>query len=287
MNEIIRELRFEYSKEKTPVAIFKEYTLMLTAFEKAEFEIAKSISSSIRYKSSLEAVETGSIITKIKSWIEDKEPDLGNENLQKLNTQEYISNGIKTIVNNLTQDKNITKNTIERISSELNRLAEEFEINKIFSYAPVQQKNIIEVSKTIKEATSNLSDGEKVYLTEANGSNIELPKKINIQVTEKDLDYKEKTIENESEQILKIKKPDYIADSAWELKFGRIFKNIKIEDSVWINKFLNKEIKIYPGDSIRCKVLTIDEYDNFGTLINTKISITKVLEIIEGIEEDE
>lgn len=177
MNEIIRELRFEYSKEKTPVAIFKEYTLMLTAFEKAEFEIAKSISSSIRYKSSLEAVETGSIITKIKSWIEDKEPDLGNENLQKLNTQEYISNGIKTIVNNLTQDKNITKNTIERISSELNRLAEEFEINKIFSYAPVQQKNIIEVSKTIKEATSNLSDGEKVYLTEANGSNIELPKK--------------------------------------------------------------------------------------------------------------
>lgn len=141
----------------------------------------------------------------------------------------------------MTQDKNITKNTIERISSELNRLAEEFEINKIFSYAPVQQKNIIEVSKTIKEATSNLSDGEKVYLTEANGSNIELPKKINIQVTEKDLDYKEKSIENESEQILKIKKPDYIADSAWELKFGRIFKNIKIEDSVWINKFLNKE----------------------------------------------
>ena len=74
----------------TAVNIFKEYTLMLTAFEKAEFEIAKSISSSIRYKSSLEAVETGSIITKIKSWIEDKEPDLGNENLKKLNTQEYI-----------------------------------------------------------------------------------------------------------------------------------------------------------------------------------------------------
>ena len=94
----------------------------------------------------------------------------------------------------MTQDKNITKSTIARISSELNSLAEKFEINKIFSYAPVQQKNIIEVSKTIKEATSNLSDGEKVYLTEANGSNIELPKKINIQVTEKDIDCKEKTI---------------------------------------------------------------------------------------------
>lgn len=35
MNEITREIRFEYSKEKTPVDIFKEYTLMLTAFEKA------------------------------------------------------------------------------------------------------------------------------------------------------------------------------------------------------------------------------------------------------------
>lgn len=52
---------------------------MLAAFEKAQSEVAKSISSSMKYKSSLEAVETGSVITKIKSWIEDKEPELGTE----------------------------------------------------------------------------------------------------------------------------------------------------------------------------------------------------------------
>ena len=111
MNEIIRTVKFDYSKNKKPVDIFKEYTSMLTAFEKAETLIMKSISSSLEYKSSLETIETGSIITKIKSWIEDKEPELGNEKLQSDDIQTYISKGLKTIVDNLAQDKNITKNT--------------------------------------------------------------------------------------------------------------------------------------------------------------------------------
>ena len=102
---------------------------------------------------------------------------------------------------------------------------------------------MIEISNLIREATSNLSNDENVYLLEENGSSIELPKKINIQVSEKDINSKECIIENESEQILKIKKPDYIADSAWEFKIGRKVIKTKIEDTNWINQFLNKEIK--------------------------------------------
>ena len=286
MNEIIREIRFEYSKTKKPKDIFNEYTLMLIAFEKTETEMLKSISTSLQYKSTLESIETGSIVAKIKSWIEDDEPNLGNEKLGNLDFKNYLSDGIKTIVNNLSQDKNITANTIDKISSDLNNLAEQYKITDAFSYAPIQKKNLIEISNSIREATSNLSNDENVYLLEENGSSIELPKKINIQVSEKDINSKERIIENEIEQILKIKKPDYIADSAWEFKIGRKVKNIKIEDTNWINQFLNKEIKLYPGDSLRCKVFTVEEYDKLGTLVTSKVSITKVLEIIEGNEKD-
>ena len=260
---------------------------MLTAFEKAEVEVAKSISTSMQYKSSLEAVETGSVITRIKSWIEDKEPELDDGTIQNINIQKYISDGVKIIVDNLSKDKNVTKETINKMYTDLDSLAKSEKLDEVFSYTPIQQKVLIDVSKSIKDATSNLADNEKVYLTEQSGANIELPKKLNIQVTEKDITSKERTIKNETEQILKIKKPDYMADSAWELKFGKTFKNIKIEDSKWINQFLNKEIKLFPGDSIRCKILTVDEYDSFGTLVNSKVSITEVLEIIEGVDEDE
>lgn len=286
MNEIIREIRFEYSKTKKPKDIFNEYTLMLIALEKTETEMLKSISTSLQYKSSLESIETGSIVAKIKSWMEDDEPNLGNEKLGNLDFKNYLSDGIKTIVNNLSQDKNITANTIDKISSDLNNLAEQYKITDAFSYAPIQKKNLIEISNSIREATSNLSNDENVYLLEENGSSIELPKKINIQVSEKDINSKERIIENEIEQILRIKKPDYIADSAWEFKIGRKVINIKIEDTNWINQFLNKEIKLYPGDSLRCKVFTVEEYDKLGTLVTSKFSITKVLEIIEGNEKD-
>ena len=286
MNEIIREIRFEYSKTKKPKDIFNEYTLMLIALEKTETEMLKSISTSLQYRSSLESIETGSIVAKIKSWIEDDEPNLGNEKLGNLDFKNYLSDGIKTIVNNLSQDKNITANTIDKISSDLNNLAEQYKITDAFSYAPIQKKNLIEISNSIREATSNLSNDENVYLLEENGSSIELPKKINIQVSEKDINSKERIIENEIEQILKIKKPDYIADSAWEFKIGRKVIKTKIEDTNWINQFLNKEIKLYPGDSLRCKVFTVEEYDKLGTLVTSKVSITKVLEIIEGNEKD-
>lgn len=287
MNEMTKTIKFDYSKDKNPVDIFKEYTFMLTAFEKAETLIMKSISSSLKYKSSLETIETGSIITKIKSWIEDKEPELGNEKLQTSDVQAYISKGVKTIVNNLAQDKNITKNTIEKISSDLDHLAEEAKIKETFSFTPIQTKGIIEVSKLIKDATLNLGEEEVVFLEEPNGSKIELPKKINLQVAEKDFENTGKTLVNEVKQILKVKKPDYIADSAWELKFGNVFKNIKIEDAEWIAGFLKKDIKVYPGDSIECTIRTVDEYNDFGSLISSKVSITKVWNVIKGENEDE
>lgn len=287
MNEIIRTVKFDYSKNKKPVDIFKEYTSMLTAFEKAETLIMKSISSSLEYKSSLETIETGSIITKIKSWIEDKEPELGNEKLQSDDIQTYISKGLKTIVDNLAQDKNITKNTIEKISLDLDHLAEETKIKETFSFTPIQTKNIIEVSKLMKDATSNLREEETISLEESDGSKLELPKKLNLQVTEKDFENTGKTLVNEATQILKVKKPDYIADSAWELKFGNVFKNIKIEDAEWIAGFLRKDIKVYPGDSIECTIKTVDEYDNFGSLISSKVSITKVWNVIKGEDEND
>ena len=55
------------------------------------------------------AVETGSVITRIKSWIEDKEPELDEGTPRSIDVQKYISDGVRIIVENLSRDKNITK----------------------------------------------------------------------------------------------------------------------------------------------------------------------------------
>ena len=64
--------------------------------------------------------------------------------------------------------------------TDLDSLAKSEKLDEVFSYTPIQQKVLIDVSKSIKDATSNLVDNEKVYLTEQSGANIELPKKLNI-----------------------------------------------------------------------------------------------------------
>jgi hypothetical protein len=48
------------------------------------------------------------------------------------------------------------------------------------------------------------------------------------------------------------------------------------------NAFHRREISIYSGDALRCEVEFAFVYDEQGTLIDQKIAVTKVLEVIRG-----
>lgn len=90
-----------------------------------------------------------------------------------------------------------------------------------------------------------------------------------------------KTIElPPSEMILPVKKPDYLGDSKWELRFGKRNVSAKMEDAAWLRRFQNRQEDVRPGDAIRCLVRIKHEYGFDNELLTERYTIVEVLEVM-------
>lgn len=97
---------------------------------------------------------------------------------------------------------------------------------------------------------------------------------------------KRKTVKSERVIVLKVKKPDFLGDSKWEMKHGSQRIVCKIIDENWIERFKNKEVLVFPGDSLEAKVLLVEEYNIKGDLVKTEYTILEILDVIQGKETD-
>jgi hypothetical protein len=88
--------------------------------------------------------------------------------------------------------------------------------------------------------------------------------------------------ESKGEIILTIRKPDFIKDTMWLFTFGGNPVSARILDIGWLDRFHRRQIPLIPGDALRCAVTFTYEYDAIGTLIDQKIAIDTVLEVIPG-----
>ena len=95
-----------------------------------------------------------------------------------------------------------------------------------------------------------------------------------------DLITKEK-LSSTQEMILKVKKPDYLGESMWELRFERKVITAKILDDDWLTSFQSREIDVRPGDSLRATVEVIVKYDYNMEVIGTDYLLHSVKEVIK------
>jgi hypothetical protein len=94
----------------------------------------------------------------------------------------------------------------------------------------------------------------------------------------------EMTIEkhSEGEIILTIRKPDLIGKSMWQFTRGKFPVSARIVDKGWLSRFHDRKVPLLSGDAMRAKVTFFYYFDETGRMIEEKIEITKVLEIIKG-----
>lgn len=86
------------------------------------------------------------------------------------------------------------------------------------------------------------------------------------------------------EQILKVKKPDYLGESMWELKHGKDTIQASIIDKEWLQEFQSGKVALFPGDSIRAIVKQEYRYDHENNLVSERQSIEKVISVIHQPE---
>jgi hypothetical protein len=87
---------------------------------------------------------------------------------------------------------------------------------------------------------------------------------------------------SEGEIILTIRKPDLLGEAMWQFSHGKLSVAARISDQEWLERFHRREIPLHSGDAVKCRVMFTFVYDEGGVLIEQKIEVIKVLDIIGG-----
>jgi hypothetical protein len=280
--ERIYDVKLNYERGKSdPVIVFSAYAGIVQSFSQIDNLLGKSLDSATICKLTLEDVSPGSIISKIKAWLECEENNLTADAApEKEDLQDYVDESAKIFINTLNKETVESKDQIKALQTNLDNIAKNNRISNIITYTVPPLKSILNVANDFSKSIMKLSDAESVSY-QCKNNVIPIKKNASVAFDKIQEEFVEKTLVTEGEMLLKIKKPDLLGNSLWVFKHDKPIQ-AHIEDSEWLKEFLDAEIPLFSGDSLLAHVKTIQKYDIEGNLLKQEYFITKINEKITG-----
>lgn len=274
------EIDFERGSE-SPSRVFRTMTGLIEAFEQVDQDLTRSIDVKIKPVLLLEDVQAGSV----RAWLRSVVKDMPDDALAKAEWKPILGTYLvkaKRAILNWTDGKTsvTTRQEIVALQQSLTSLAEETQINRIPAYAPPDMRQVLGRVQQMSDALEYLRPGDRASFGSNEGdANFNLafhivPETLDALLTER-------TITNRAELLLKVKKPDYLGDSRWELRHGSRTVPAKIEDVDWLRRFQSREVNVRPGDALWAKVRVEVGYGHDGELVGEHFFIEEVLQISE------
>ena len=275
-------LTVEYDKQSpNPERVFLGIAKTLEAFKALDIQLASSVDNSIETEMLLEDVERGSI----KLWVKNISNRIPESAIEDLEYKKIIGHYLvkaKYYVLQKCSDVDEIKDAeyVEEIENGIKEIADETGANGLGIYtAPPREALLTSVSK-MSEAYELFDSANVITMEDGEGNRLTLNTDFRLTAENIDELCAGETIENDAELILKVRKPDFLADTLWTFKHGTETIQAKIDDKEWLGRYLNGEEAVLPGDSLRVRIHSVATYDNGQNLMKTKYSIIKVIDIV-------
>ncbi|MFC1870405.1 hypothetical protein ACFLYE_03970 [Chloroflexota bacterium] len=271
-----------YKKDsENPSRVFRSMSELIDTLQDIDRHLVSSIDVNIEPILLLEDIETGSI----KVWLRNLltvVPDDAAYNLDwKPIVGQYLVKAKKAMVDFIDKKTTISDvSEVKPLEDEIYQLAENTKVRWLPAYTRVPPKLLLEGMQKISQSLSHLSKEDKAKYIIPNQPESEFNLTFNIAPESiEDLLAKE-TLTSESEMIFKVKKPDYLGDSMWDMRHGKGVIQVRILDKKWLEQFQRRKVDIRPGDSIRAIVEISNKYDADGELISTHFNANEILGVI-------
>lgn len=280
-NDVLFGIEIDFEKgTESPSRVFKAMSELIETFEGLDRELVQSIDPHIEIVAMIEDIEIGSL----RAWLKNKLEAINEEDLRNFEWRKivgsYLADANRIIIDFLGGKTKISnKEEIQELEDRLLKSAEETQVRHIPVYTPVNRQKILSGIKKMGDAMSHLKETDKaIYLTEKDEIIINkefeyIPDDIEQLLTKQ-------SIKTESRMILKVKKPDYLGTSKWDLRHESRIIDAKVLDYEWLKKFQSREIDVRPGDSLNAMVDIVVKYGYDDEVVNINYIITKVLDIL-------
>lgn len=282
-------LTVEYDKRSpNPEKVFLGIARTLEAFKALDAQLITCVDSNIETDMLLEDVEKGSI----KVWLASVLKSIPDNAIESLDYRKVVGAFLvkaKYFILSKCSDAEQIKEVsyVEEIENGVKEIAKSTGVNALECYSVPPREGLLQGIQKVSEAFTLFDVQNTVTMTDNEGNNLVLNTKFHLEAETIEELCTGEVIENDMELIVKVRKPDFLADTNWVFKHGEQSINAKIGDKEWLSRYLNGEIAVLPGDSLRVKMHIISSYDNNQVLLRTKYEVTKVINIVhkENVKE--
>lgn len=265
-----------------PFRTMVELTEALARFDK---DLVKSVDHTIEPVLLLENVEAGSI----KSWFisvlrSSDDSALGSGDWKKI-VGSYAVKGKYALLKWLDGAQSITDpKLLDNIQSELLIEAEKTNVRGLPGYIPMSRTRLAAHIADITSSLTYLDDGDSAQYESPQEGIIPFNQALRVNAEELTGLLATRTIVNEGEMILKIKKPDFLGSSMWEFRHEGHPIEARIADHEWLTSFQENGAGVLPGGAIRAIVRIEISYDMENDALPARHTVIKVLEVLPPSE---
>ena len=252
-NDIIC-LKVDFEKDSlNPERVFKSMRDLILSVQTIHSCLLESVSTESKTNLYLSNISEGSV----KSWIY---PKLDAQNNEK-NTTSFLNKCTEKLINFIKhKDKISSLEEIEDLKKEFEGEAINLKVENFPNVFSLDERRILKSLTELSEATEELLQNDNVFF-EYDSKVIPINKKFSL--TKEDVEelFISKTIENIYDVKLVIKKADFIGNSMWDFILDKKVISVKILDHIWLERFKQREEKVFPGYSLSCRLKSIISVD--------------------------
>lgn len=277
------ELKIDFVRHSTePARVFHSMAELIDATTSYNTALASSLAIAADVELLLEDVQAGSVRAFLRNVLKmvDKEA-LRDGDWNKV-IGRFLDNGREYLLGRLEEQPAIdSPKQLEVMQADLMKIASTTDLIHIPAPRPIPISNILTSIKSISQATSYLRDDDHVFYS-VETHVIEVTKAVQVSDDLEQAILTRETNSNVVEAILKVKKPDYIGHSRWELYYSQHPIKAPIEDTDWLSSFQAAKQDLNPGDSLKARLEITTSYDYTGQVIGHRFRVLKVFGIIPG-----
>lgn len=280
------EIDFEKNSE-SPSRVFRTMSELIDTFEFFDKDLVRSIDPRIETIALIENIETGSI----KAWLANKLLLINDDALKNLDWKpqvgQYLVRAKYFTVSYLQGKTQIsTKEQIEELEKGILDIAIQTDVTHVPAYSPPNRAKLLENVKKISNSLQHLHPTDKAFYR-TREDRIEMNKEFSFVPESIEQLITRETLVSKHEMIFKVKKPDYLGESRWDLRHGNRVISVKIKDVDWLERFQQREIDVRPGDSLRAETEISYMYGYDNEVVNSLYEIAEVKEVLPAKSENQ
>jgi len=277
------ELKIDFVRHsQEPARVFWSMGELIDATASFDMALASSLGLSAEVELLLEDITTGSLRTKLASLLKMIDKEALRDGAWNKVIGRFLDNGRGHLLSWLESEPKIeSPKQLEEIQKDIHRLAASADLAHIPAPHPVPVTSLLTSIRAISRSTSYLNQHDQVFYSTEQRI-VEITKSIEIsEYLEEALLTREKST-SIVEALLKVKKPDYIGHSKWELYYSQHPIKAPIMDTDWLASFQAAKQDLNPGDSLKARLEIVTSYGHDGQIIGHSFRVLKVFGILPG-----